>query len=253
MQQPLPAEAYNLGAFAAEYRHTFRGLVVSILASILSGALLALSLSLLLTGDLTGLCATIVMAGLLGVSLYYGIGVLLKKGRRVTVFDKGLMESHRGKNTAVRWEDVNELWLAVVEHKAYGVVTTGVTHRYVIVTKDGRRYKYDDGLQNVAQLGDTLVQKIPPLIVTRSLKAFDAGETVSFGKLSLSRSSLAYKKQVIPWSDVANIELDHGVIRVRRFSTYVVSIPVSEIPNAIVVLMLWQNISQTLAPQRKSS
>ena len=78
----------------------------------------------------------------------------------------------------------------------------------------------------------------------KSIETLNGGGTVRFGRLSVSPEGIGCDGTVLPWSDVEKVEVQQGVISVRKqgkwFNWGKVSVP--DVPNVFVFIALVDQI-----------
>lgn len=182
---------------------------------------------------------------LLGVVLVLS-GVMLvvrafrNRGLRVLVFPEGLVRFHRGQAQAFCWEEINLVW----QKKSSDAHWVGRAWQgaltLTVQTVDGRRMSFDDSLPRLAELDQIIRRETLPYIWPQTRAPFDAGQTLTFGKLALNRQGLSYGKETFRWSDLQKVKIDGAQLFIYKKGKWMHSrnITVSEIPNFHVLLSL---------------
>jgi hypothetical protein len=133
----------------------------------------------------------------------------------------GLERTWGSETIACRWEDITHVWHAETRYFVNGVYTK-TTHHYRIRLKDDRELEFDDTLQNVAKLGETLLRETFERMLPRATEAFEAGQPVRFGSLELTRDGLVRRnfesREVLPWAEVNNVDVNTaaGTLTINR-------------------------------------
>jgi hypothetical protein len=192
-----------------------------------------------------------ISAGLSGagdVLLFLGLGVvyvlpgglwfistLRKRGLRVLVLPDGLSYTRHGRTEIVRWDEVADVWQAISK-----IQYTFTVRSCKVRLEDGRKYTFNSALRNVAGLIATIQQEVTPRILARASDAYDAGETIPFGKLGVSKAGISRGKRTLPWDQVKRVTVDKGVITVRKQGGLLkwTSVHVAETPNFFVFASL---------------
>jgi hypothetical protein len=139
----------------------------------------------------------------------------------VRVFPQGLERTWGRERVACRWEDIEAVWHRESRHFVSGEVVQA-THYYRIRLGDGRELEFTDLLQNVGQLGDTILQQTCQRLLPLALQRFRAGHDVWFGDLSVSQRGLSRMsfegQETLPWEEVDHIDINSvsGVININR-------------------------------------
>ncbi|MCP5094716.1 MAG: hypothetical protein GY943_04100 [Chloroflexi bacterium] len=209
----IPTAAFELGTPTAEYRRNSRNVKFSLVFSVI----------------LAIICGFFALAGLMdqewgifGIGAFFGalcvwwfIGTYRNKDMQVLVFKEGLAYTKQELTNIVRWPDITAVYQNVTKHYRNGIYT-GTTHVYTIQCANGQKYTFNDALAKVENLGNTIQQEAFRHIFPRLIEQYNAGQTVSFGKLSISKAGIANKKETLPWNKIEGIQLTKGIISVKK-------------------------------------
>ncbi|MBN1180029.1 MAG: hypothetical protein JXD18_12525 [Anaerolineae bacterium] len=164
-----------------------------------------------------------------------GFSTLRQRGTRALVFQDGVAYTH-GKTTVFRWDDVTAVWQNVTRHYRNGVYT-GTTHVYTVQTGDGKKVAFNDVLDNIEGLGLKIQQECTNRLLPLALQAYDRGETLTFGKLGVSKAGMSKgDKDLLPWDEIKGVSLDKGIISIKKEGKWLrwSSVTVPQIPNIFV-------------------
>lgn len=235
------AATYQLGMPTAEYKPGFSTskiigivtLLVLIVGSIVIGIISSqLAIFLIIAGSSFAL--------LLG----FLVDTFLSRDKRVYVCPGGLLYLHGKKIEAIRWDQVEAVWQRVVRRSSVGI-KGAAAHLYTLRRNDGAKFKFDDHLDNVEALGNTIVMETASLLWSRCIAAYQAGQTVAFGRFSLNQQGVIYGKELLPWQQVKEIQTDRGFIVIQKAgnpSHRLQTVAVSQIPNFNVFMALVDSI-----------
>jgi hypothetical protein len=120
-----------------------------------------------------------------------------------------------------------------------------------LVSGDGKKLKVTSMFRNASDaIGIILARILPPMV--QSVKArLQRGETVQFGGLGLSATTVTWKNQSIPVTQITKAELLRTNLMVKREGKWLAAISVrsDKVPNVLVFL----EVLESLAPQVKST
>lgn len=236
MASNIPAEAHGLGTPTAEYtsniiRQAF-SLVVSAILTIMGVVAILHALSAALSGGSDALLFS-------GLGLVYAlpgalwfISTIRKRGLRVLVFPAGLSLTKGGKTEIIRWDDV-EIVRQTIRKNQY---TTFTAYSCTVQLHDGSKYTFNNALRNVDQLISTIQQESTHRILSRVSEAYDAGQTIPFGKLSVSKAGISKGNNTLPWDQVKGVTVNNGVVTIKKQGSLFkwTSVTVAETPNFYV-------------------
>ncbi len=234
------AVQHQLGLFKAEYKAKLavlsaRAVVAFTLIGLLGGAGL-IAYSALDRGATTWGALGLI---LLCAGLWLAVNALLYYGLRVYVFTEGLVWIRGNKSAVIRWDHIKTIWQKV--NKRYlGSFYVGTAHAYTVQRDDGKKFRFNDGLSNVEALGNVLTREITGRLLPQVIDTYNAGETVSFGKLSVTIHGISNGEDIILWNQVKNIQVNKGALAINKDGQWInwTTIKVSKIPNFPVFMAL---------------
>ena len=239
MASNVDSGASGLGTPIAEYkrnvgRQMLHG-IVSVIVTLVGLVTMMGGISAALSGG--GDFILFLILGLIYVlpgGLWF-ISTVRKRDLRVLILPDGLSYIRRGRTEIIRWDEVAAVWQAI----------TRVQHTFTVRSckmqlDDGRKYTFNNALRNVPELIATIQQQVTPRILARASEAYDAGETIPFGKLGVSKAGISRGKRTLPWDQVKRVTVDKGVITVRKQGSLLkwTSVRVAETPNFFVFASL---------------
>jgi hypothetical protein len=202
----------------------------------------------LATGDFQkhgrGAVAGVLMAALFLPWCGWRLGHLARGRRvRILVFTEGLARFDGQSLATCRWDEIETVQGVV---KTYRVDFATVGSRFIITIRlAGDREMRIDGARDHLAGMDVLYQRLAAEsarhLLPRCHAAIEAGETVPFGVLGISKQGLHWGKHILAWNDPENIALKEG-LRIRNPNTWPlhpwVRLEDFAIPNPLVFLRL---------------
>jgi len=253
MLQPLTSEAqqviasYHLGRPTAAYRAKFTIKKLIAVAFLFAVGLGILAVAILDSSSLllsTLIAVVIASVLLLAIPLWIVVDAVRSRDIQVYACPDGLLYLHSGKTEAIRWDQVESFWRKVVKTSSYGI-QTGTTHRYTLRRSDGATFKFNDNIDHVEALGNTIAAETARTLWPRYIAAYQAGQTLPFGKISLSQQGVTNGKEWLPWHQVREIQINRGYLSLKKEGDKQGNwrgIPASEIPNIDVFMALVNDI-----------
>lgn len=164
-------------------------------------------------------------------------------GKNVRVYAGGLVSTTRRGSDSFRWDQISATWQQVTRHTTNGI-PSGTTHIYTIQREDGRKAIFNDALSHVEQLGKTIQQQTFQHLFPRAVTSYMAGESLNFGKLTINQQGVSNGKELIPWGDVKQVQLNQGVISISKQGRWFKwsNVTVAQTPNVFVFLQLVSHI-----------
>lgn len=237
---PAPLAAYSAGTAMQLWRILGGGgLFLGLLA--LTIAILFLSPKASMGDWLAGLGLLLLGLGAYALGMFLVVLPALDDvGARVEVMPAGLLLVRRGRPRQFAWEDIRAVWQHVSRVHIYGIPLF-VTHSYTLRLQDGSTVTLNDDIGQVAELGDVIQREVTARLLPRCIEACDAGETVDFGRLRVSRQGLRKGAgAVLDWREITDIAVAEGYLCVWRAETLWpwARVAVRAVPNVFVLLAL---------------
>lgn len=244
----LPAEIqnvanmYQLGNPVAEYQGGFtRRAIGAIVGATIFTALFGFIWIFAANDDTGGgsiVFALFVLAGLAFMA-WAIINPIVSSSWHVYVFNQGFVFSKGGQPDILRWAEIRAMWQQVTRHYTNGIYT-GTTHKYTVERADGHRVVLNDRIKKVEELGNVLSQQITNTMWPHMLAAYNAGNVISFGPLSVSQQGLSNGRELLPWTSIKEVGVQRGYVSVRKEGKWFnwSTVAVANIPNFFVFLAL---------------
>lgn len=189
----------------------------------------------LLTGVLLGLAA-----------LLAAVLAWRQRWPEVYAFRRGL-SIHAGQGVArIPWDEIETIYSRSIRYGLPSMAWTG--HATVTMhLRDGRRLKLSNVLADYELLIETIKSHIYPGLLARYVHAFNQGQSIAFGPLSLTQQGIQNGRQVLPWNEVQHASLREGKLivepdessRGRR-----IRLPADKIPNVDLCVQLLQQLGR---------
>ncbi len=251
------AGAYQLGALREEYRfkivRTLGGGLLILALGVAAIAFIFISEHLSLATidfsavDTGGDFWVFVITGLvlLACGVWSCINLFLNFDMRVVVCEQGLVRTKKGQVDVVRWDQADAFWQAVTKRYTNGIYT-GTTHIYTLRRSDGAVFKFNDTLNKVEALGNTIQREVTRVLLPKYIYAYNVGNTITFGPLSINQQGVSNSKEMLPWSQLKDFQVKRGVVSVKKEGKWLnwSSIGVAQIPNFYVFMALYDYASK---------
>jgi hypothetical protein len=161
-------------------------------------------------------------------------GARARRDDRIEVHERGLAVHVEGTATCTPWEDVASLTSTVL-----GRGLGEVPARLCILQRPEGPLVLTGGFERVEELIETIQARIAEREIPRALEALRAGETRSFGKLTLSRAGVGAHAEVLAWRSFDHVEVHGGTLLIcRRGTGGFAREELAKVPNAHVFLAL---------------
>lgn len=223
MTNDLPADALGMGNPVAEYQlGNKRAWYTGIFFGVVGLGLFAIAAFVSVVGESNPRGALFLGAcfGIPGLLCLCGAAWQLysafkNQKRRVVVFETGLARVGASKNAVIRWDDINTVFQALTDLRRNGTRVSTI-HTYTICLKDNSKVLFDDTVQNVEALGNTIQKEVSNRLLPRYMETYTSGRTVTFGRLTISQAGINNSRETMPWDQVEAVNIDRGQISVRK-------------------------------------
>jgi hypothetical protein len=201
------------------------------------------------------------------------------RGARVYLCTDGLMRVTDGTAEASRWDQTREFWKVFSEPAWYGLLgfidvissftgqDSSANYRGTLQTLQEYRLRQANGTELVLakrrfykfkKLGKAIEQEVTRHLLPGALAAYNAGQPVSFGEISVSGQgiTIGFRQETIIWNELNMVRGSGRLIYINwkkqghlLFSTR--TIPISEIPNVCVLTELVKTIRGSQQSQKR--
>jgi len=285
-KRSLPSQVYQLatqrrvGTPLAQYKSRFlTTFLLGIVAGVLGGYIVLVSL----LGRFS--FGTIILL-LLGLSLVaYGVSRVVvafqNLGARVYLCTNGLMRVTDGTAEAIRWDQTWEFWKVFSEPAWYGLLSflslltsfTGqdssanspgtsrpfsTLQEYKLCQANGTELVLAKRFRKFKKLGKAIEQEVTRHLLPGALAAYNAGQPVSFGEISVSGQGITIRsrQETIAWNELNMVQGSgsHIYINWKKQGHLLAStrtIPISEVPNVCVLTELVKTIRGSQQSQKR--
>ncbi len=113
------------------------------------------------------------------------------------LFPDGLARTGEKGPEIFRWSDVKEFYTYV----------NPFVSKQRIIAQDGRKLEIDASVKDGKKLGEKVQQTLFDRMLPAAQKAFERGETLTFGSLRLDQSFLYYKDKRLAWNEIGKMQL----------------------------------------------
>lgn len=168
-----------------------------------------------------GLGMVLLLLGLVigAIGVFFSLVDLLKDVH-VYVCDAGMIYQVAQENPQpFRWDQIHAVWRNVIKHyRYYGYIRryTRTTHNYTIQRNDGYQLILNDKIADIAQLGELIISRATNHLLPAAIQAYQQGQTISFGSLSLNLQGMYNGRELLPWPQIKAVDVKNGFINVQR-------------------------------------
>lgn len=153
--------------------------------------------------------------------LVFGLPALItwfSRGKwTVEVYEHGLVLRRGAQSKAITWDSIAAVWQYLTRRTSwYFFMPSRWVTIYIIQTKDGERFTFDNKYKNALQLGQIIQTEVTNRLLPQMASAYRNGETISFGELSLNQQGLIYRDKQLPWNAVKEFRIDRRYIFVDQ-------------------------------------
>ena len=230
------AVQHELGELAAVYRPKFTNpLVILGIALAIAAVDIAAIVVIYQLGFIVYYLSVIPI-----IALIWAITTLRSANLRVYIFTNGFIRARGRRGVAIRWEQIQTIWESV-KHSAYGTIYT-----YTVRCADGRVFKQGSPLQNRRDMGILMMRQVVKLQLPVAKAAYDAGQTLSFGSITVNMQGLGTGGQIVPWSQIDRVTSQNGIVFPEKQGRRInwPAARSAEVPNLAVLLALARSILQ---------
>jgi hypothetical protein len=236
---PVPPEiaqqvaTYQLGTLAQAYKAN--------LVKLLLFAGVALLVTLIdipaAMSDSFGFLTLLILLAASTYAIYY---LATNYNIRAYVFSEGLIRAKGSQIDVMRWEHVEAVWERVVQYRYRGLIPLYKTYNYTVRRSDGAQFKFSGALKSAKLLGEAIQQEVTRRQLPQAIAAYDSGNPVNFGTLSVSMQGISKAGVLLPWNQVGQVNFRRGWLIVHKQGSLLAGsrTRASSVPNLQVFLQL---------------
>jgi hypothetical protein len=242
LDEKLPAAVYQLGGIPLSIHHgRNKARWLTVVSFIVTAALMGWgSIYLIASGQEPGWGFLGIPMGLgcLIYGLYEGYRTVIERDLCVVVMRDGFVLSKGDQDSVFRWGDIVAVWESITEVRQ-NYIKLKTNYRYTIRHRDGQKIVLTDTLENIEKLGRAIQKEVTQRLLAQAHDALNAGQTVDFGKVGVSRSGIIISKKTTPWKQIKKVDASDGFIAISRHGKPLNWVAkMGDIPNVYVFLTL---------------
>ena len=169
---------------------------------------------------------------------------LMRGGKVIEVYERGLARIQGKQVKLTRWDEIDAVWQRITRYYHNGRYT-GTTNVYTIQVKNGGRFSVTNIYKDIEALGQIIQSEVTKRLLPLLAHAYQSGQTINFGKLSLNTQGLIFKDKQLPWNQIKDLKIERGYISVKqeggRWFNWA-QVTADTVPNLFVFLALVDNI-----------
>jgi hypothetical protein len=163
--------------------------------------------------DHTGTLGLII---LIAVTLYFLWDLVTNFNLKAYIFAEGIVRVKGSKVDVMRWEHIEALWVKVVRHSYRGLITIYKSYTYTVRRNDGVQFKFGSAFKNARQLGEVMQSEVARRHLPKAIAAYESGNPVQFGPLSVSMQGISKNGILVPWQQVGQVNGSRGWVVVHK-------------------------------------
>ncbi|GHO46961.1 hypothetical protein KSX_51240 [Ktedonospora formicarum] len=153
-------------------------------------------------------------------------------------FSNGLIYSKNDQMIPLRWEGIQSLYHKCVQGKG------GAIHTYTIQLSNGQKILLINELKKITHLGDMIEDKTARFWLPQVIGAYQNGDPIHFGPLTVNQSGLDSGKAHIPWAQIPRlVDTRTCVVADQRGIFHRLLVRVEDVPNAVLLQRLVNQIA----------
>jgi hypothetical protein len=161
----------------------------------------------------------------------------------VALFPSGLILRRGGKLLEIPWQEIQSLML----HSSLPglpLVRAGRPLVLEIRTSQGKELRLSRELERFEELVENIKAKVYPRMHRALAGAFNQGQSLSFGPLTIAPAGLQLRGSTIPWTQVQSGQLKKGRLTIEGRGGTILRLPASRVPNVDLCLQMIESMVQ---------
>jgi len=170
--------------------------------------------------------------------LFYTLNRFKKIHTWIEVYAWGLLLHYPpSRKRLLNWEDIQGVTSYSVNKSFFRIINK--TRHYLIL--HSRRYpplSCHPDLHDREGLKKTIKKQVYNRLKPRLIKAFQGGEIIPFGEISITKQKLHLPKQELPWEFVEGISVQKGIFVIKLSAEKQIEMPIRKIQNIEILIHL---------------
>ena len=136
----------------------------------------------------------------------------------VVTYERGFAYNDRKGLQIWCWEDLVSTRIAI-KHYYTGYNNSDFirsTHRYTLYNRLNQRLVLSNSLDKIEELADYIDQNTFPRLYSHSIEQYNAGETIIFGPVAVSKAGITIGNKTYPWTEMKQVTVDKGILMISR-------------------------------------
>jgi hypothetical protein len=146
----------------------------------------------------------------------------------------------------MRWDEVLDLGVVAFYNKQL----RSTFYNYTLKDTSGQKMRLNltpGNLENAEQLAEIIQQEVTRRQLGRAITAFNAGQPVQFGPLTVTQEGIVYGRKTLPWSQFAGAAISqrgYFVVRAQGQATNWARVDMVKMPNMFTFVALVNQITE---------
>ncbi len=172
----------------------------------------------------------------LGLGLVGGMGLylLLHTSRQeIQLSPMGITWRKGSKLKISRWDEIENIFITSIHYGILDFIWASRTEVSLQIQK-GKLLKISQAFENIEMLVDTMKHYVYPLMFEKFRKAYNRGEPVQFGPITLTTKGVLNGRKALRWQDIDKIQFHKGRLElypIEETRENKFSFPAHKIPN----------------------
>lgn len=179
----------------------------------------------------------------LGAAVLCGFWLVWLNSVKLIIHSDGVSAETIFGHQEMRFDDVAAVTHFAVK-QSVNLIPVGTYHTFKMVDANGKKIKFGNRYKGMSAVCGELIHLTTAVLYPKLAKKYNAGETLDFGKIKVSRAEgitvkSLFSSRTIPWNQLSSYKIEKG-------SFYIFTIgqkrdagtALSEIPNAFVLQAL---------------
>ena len=179
----------------------------------------------------------------IGFVLLGGIGLSLlrhSKQQEIQLSPMGITWRKGRKLRIYHWEKIKNIFITSFR---YGIMefTWASKTEVILYLQEEKRFKISQSFESIGMLVDTIKHYVYPIMFDRVRVAFNQGQPMHFGPITLTSQGVLNGKKNLRWEDIGKIELHRGRLSLQAMdlaSGAKISVPAHKIPDIDLCLQI---------------
>ena len=162
----------------------------------------------------------------------------------VGIYNDGVVRKRGDNVEMIRWDEMVESSQNLYTFRL-NFIPIYKREEYRVKTQDGTTHLFRGSIPDAKRLGGILHTQVARQVLPEMIERYNAGETITFGKVGVNKEGLHQGNKSLAWSDMKGMTMRNGQLTFKKEGKWLSwgSMQINNTPNFVALLDLLEAIT----------